>query len=607
MKRFMFAAIAAALVFAPGCKHSEDSKAVRALYTASLTVSPRMVDNDMAGQIGPTVIAFRNVTFAEHMGGLTNANGLLTGINAPRFEYFKPTDLEKTEWMATFYGETLTRAGATRFVDLSNPKNLDALARTIVKRCLDQNVKATGFIVDCVMEVPSGQGDYAAVLVRKMQAAADKAGLVMRVNTGDPYWASLADTTLWQGKINAIAKDEWVQVGVNLSDRDHWFNQFIVTLCVANSRIAAGKHISIGVLDIDGANVEKAKQFFASPIFGKPGVTGTYSTTYDPKENVGLQIPGGKPVTEPVQLGILSDLTPLGTAYALSSNWWNLDVSTAPVDARSASIITVVKSYGNNGYLHPDFNATYGMSYAVVDNATPLSPVTFGYASESDNGFGGVVGYPIPAQAKTTRAYYENGEFGNDANRTGDAHVFLLNRDTRVLFELSYCYWDGSTWRAGAGAVFDLNANGRRPTGWTSTDAAGLAVLPGLVRPDEVYGTGPIKHAIRCSFNKIGVGYESKGYVWPASHQGSTDAGAPPLGTRLRLKASKDISGYPVEVRKVLQAMKTYGLIVADRGGRGVYIQGIRSPQFAATVWNPAFHSVTVSDFDIITLGWGKP
>jgi hypothetical protein len=168
-----------------------------------------------------------------------------------------------------------------------------------------------------------------------------------------------------------------------------------------------------------------------------------------------------------------------------------------------------------------------------------------------------------------------------------------------MAFELSYASWDGSKWSAGYGAVFKLDSNYRRPEGWTSTDAAGLCVLAGLVRYDEVFGPGPINHALRCSIKR------TNGYVWPASHTGARDAGAPPLGTRFRLKASKDISKYPPEIQKIFQAMKTYGLIVADRGGN-MYVQGTMDSRWNNGVLNPAFHDLHVSDFEIIKLGW-KP
>ncbi|HET6349736.1 MAG TPA: hypothetical protein VFH88_11700 [Candidatus Krumholzibacteria bacterium] len=302
------------------------------------------------------------------------------------------------------------------------------------------------------------------------------------------------------------------------------------------------------------------------------------------------------PVSGEWPLGISSDLTARPTIYQPSDNWWNLNVSSAPVDPNSATIISRIKSFeSTGGRLHPDFTPNYGIPYCVVSGDTPLVPVDFSYASESDKGAPGrPSGYPIPAAAKTNPYYLENAG-GSD----GDRHMLIIDRDNMLLFELSYANWNGSQWTAGAGAVFDLMKNGRRPEGYTSTDAAGLAVLPGLVRPDEAFGSEPIRHALRCSLKQI------NGYVWPASHIGSTDAGAPPLGMRLRLKKSVDISGYTPEVQRIFQAMKTYGLIVADRGGN-MYVQGVMDSRWDNSVLNPAFHSLHVTDFDIIQLGWGK-
>lgn len=297
-----------------------------------------------------------------------------------------------------------------------------------------------------------------------------------------------------------------------------------------------------------------------------------------------------------VALGLLSDLTPLGTLYSPADNWWNLRVDTAPLDPNSSSIISLIRSYeSTGGRMHPDFTPSYGIPYCVVDNSTPLVPVSLGNTSESDKGAPGYpTGYPIPAAAKTNLRYIENAG-GTD----GDRHLLIYNRDNRMVYELSYASYSGGVWSAGYGAIFKVDSNYRRPEGWTSTDAAGLCVLAGLVRYDEVYGPDPIRHAIRVSIKRTNK------YVYPASHTGATDAGAPPLGMRMRLKASVDISGYPAPMRKIFQAMKTYGLIVADRGGN-MYIQGTLDSRWDNGVLNPAFHSLDASDFEVIKLGW-KP
>jgi hypothetical protein len=280
-----------------------------------------------------------------------------------------------------------------------------------------------------------------------------------------------------------------------------------------------------------------------------------------------------------------------------SSNWWNQDISTAPVDSKSSTYIAWI---GTGRELHPDMAPPpYGIPYVGVPSTQALSPVTFtSYASESDKGAPGMPqGYPIPEEAKTQPNYIENAVAGG--NTSGDRHMLLVDRDRWILYELYGTHWTGSRWEALSGAVFDLKSNYRRPEGWTSTDAAGLAVFPGLVRYDEVLDTAPIMHAFRVATRA------SNGHVWPASHTAANTSGAPPLGTRLRLKASKDISGYPPQMRKIFQAMKTYGLIIADSGS-DMYVTGTMDSRWDNGVLNPAFHSLHTSDFEVIQLGWGK-
>ena len=137
--------------------------------------------------------------------------------------------------------------------------------------------------------------------------------------------------------------------------------------------------------------------------------------------------------------------------------------------------------------------------------------------------------------------------------------MLIVDRDNRFLFELYALHWNGQGWEAGSGAIFPLDSSARRPEGWTSADAAGLAILPGLIRYDEAFGNAPIRHAFRVTVRS------SNGYVFPASHRAGSTSGALPMGARLRLKASKDISNYPEPLRRIFQAMKTYGLIEIGR------------------------------------------
>jgi hypothetical protein len=280
-----------------------------------------------------------------------------------------------------------------------------------------------------------------------------------------------------------------------------------------------------------------------------------------------------------------------------SSNWWNLDVSAAPVDPQSNAFIAWI---GASDRVHPDFGPPpYGIPYVVVDGTQPRVPVTFEYDDESDPGIPGLPGYPIPDEARTQPNYIEGNVPGGGSS--GDRHLLLIDRERWILYELFATRWNGAAgrWDAGSGAIFDLNSNARRPETWTSADAAGLAILPGLVRYDEAYGAGEITHAFRFST------HGTNGYVWPASHRAGSSAGAPPLGARLRLKASKDISGYPQEIQRIFRAMKRYGLILADNGS-DMYVQGTMDARWNNSVLNPAFHSLMASDFEVIELGWGR-
>jgi hypothetical protein len=289
-----------------------------------------------------------------------------------------------------------------------------------------------------------------------------------------------------------------------------------------------------------------------------------------------------------------------------SDNWWNLDISGAPVDPASASYIAFI---GPTRTLHPDFGGDagpgsveiYGFPYAVVDSTVPLRAVEFQYASESD-GVDHATNrsfpfYPIPDEAITQAHWIEGGEPGNvDRRGDNDRHLLIVDRDRRHLYELYNVFYDGGRWRAGSGALFDLNSNARRPEGWTSADAAGLAILPGLVRYDEVFGPDEIRHALRVTVRA------TNGYVYPASHRAGSTPGALPMGARLRLKASRDISGFRPEIQKIFRAMQRYGLIVADNGS-DLYVSGTHDTRWNNDVLNPAFRALTANDFEVIHLG----
>jgi hypothetical protein len=313
------------------------------------------------------------------------------------------------------------------------------------------------------------------------------------------------------------------------------------------------------------------------------------------------------PTPRPVLGGPLSVPLPLFPA----DNWWNQDVSAAPIDPRSAAMIAFVNNGTTPGRrLHPDFGgiadpatqSAYGIPYIVVGSGQPKKAVQFEYWDESDGvNMSTGVGfpfYPIPDEAITQPYWIEGGPPGN-VDVGGDRHMLIIDKDNNHLYELFALHWDGVEWRAGSGAFFNMNTNNRRPEGWTSADAAGLAILPGLVRYDEVFGTSAILHAFRVTVRA------TNGHVYPGSHTacGACPMDALPMGARLRLKASKDLSGYTPEMRRIFQAMKTYGLIVADNGS-DMYISGTHDTRWNNDVLNPAFRSLNASDFDVIQLGW---
>ncbi|HEY1252563.1 MAG TPA: S-layer homology domain-containing protein [Thermoanaerobaculia bacterium] len=294
------------------------------------------------------------------------------------------------------------------------------------------------------------------------------------------------------------------------------------------------------------------------------------------------------------------------------TNWWNTEISSAPLDTDSASYIGFINQ-GGVKHLHPDLGGTlddgihiYGMPYIVVDGNQPKKTVNFHYYDQSDGvnhpGNNPYPFYPIPDEAITQAHWIEGGAPGSVDDRDEDRHMLIVDRDNRRLYELYNVYYDADLqqWQAGSGAFFDLTRDDRRPEGWTSADAAGLAILPGLLRWEEVYGPGEIRHALRFTVRS------TNGYVYPASHVAGSTSGALPMGARLRLKAGKDISGFDPAVQKIFRAMKAYGLIVADNG-TDMYIGGTWDDRWDNDVLNPAFDQLTASDFDVVQLGWSPP
>lgn len=282
-------------------------------------------------------------------------------------------------------------------------------------------------------------------------------------------------------------------------------------------------------------------------------------------------------------------------------NWWNLDITAAPLDPGSAGYISFI---GATRRLHPDFGPSpYGIPYVVVSGDQPLvQPVWTAYGDESDDGAPGrPPGYPIPLEAKTQPNYIEGAAPGGGTS--GDRHMLLIDRDNWLLFETAGTHWNPTLgrWEADCGAIFDMKTNARRPDTWTSADAAGLAIFPGLVRYDEANGTAEIGHAFRVTVRA------TNGYVWPASHRAGSTAGALPMGARLRLKATKNLSSFTPDAQRIFRAMQRYGLIVADNG-TDMYVTGTMDARWNNSVLNPAFDALSASDFEVVQLGWqGAP
>lgn len=247
-----------------------------------------------------------------------------------------------------------------------------------------------------------------------------------------------------------------------------------------------------------------------------------------------------------------------------ADNVWNADISSLPVDANSTNIINQI---GAATGLHPDFGsfAGYGIPYNVAGNSTPKVVVSFQYANESDPG-----PYPIPANY-----LIEGNDPASCNNGTGgDCHVLIVDKDTCYLYELFALQHnaDGS-FSAGSGAIWDLNSNALRPDGWTSADAAGLPILTGLVRYNEVVA-GVIDHALRFT-----VPHTKNAHIYPARHDAGSSLYLPPMGMRVRLKAAFDISVLSPQAQAVATALKKYGMLLADNGSAW-YISGASDPNF---------------------------
>lgn len=267
------------------------------------------------------------------------------------------------------------------------------------------------------------------------------------------------------------------------------------------------------------------------------------------------------------------------------NNAWNTPIDNEPVDPNSANLIATI-GVGKN--LHPDFGADldgspFGIPYVVVEGTQPTVPMSFDYDDESDPG-----PYPIPP----------NPPIEGGASASGDRHILVIDRDNHKLYETWDSHPSGGGWHCGSGAIFNLATGALRPDGWTSADAAGLPIFPGLVRYDEVVLRGEIAHALRFTVSK-----SRRAYIDPARHyaSSSTDVNRPPMGMRVRLKASFNISGYPPSAQVILTALKRYGMIVADNGSDW-FLSGAPDPRWDDEELN-TLKSLRGSDFEVVKMG----
>ena len=306
---------------------------------------------------------------------------------------------------------------------------------------------------------------------------------------------------------------------------------------------------------------------------------------------IGIGHVGGGPPDDGAPPQPVPDLGPGASLHGKqlfpSDNPWNEDISNSPVDPNSDNLIA---GMGLATGLHPDFGTVWngapnGIPYVVVAGLQTPVPINLkAFASQSDPG-----PYPVPPDAPI-----EGGP-----NATGDRHVLVIDRDNWKLYEMyrAFPVNNGTSWNADSGAIFDLNSNALRPAGWTSADAAGLPIFPGLVRYDEVFEQQEIKHAIRFTAQ-----ITRRAYVAPARHWASTNDSVdrPPMGMRVRLKASVDISTYSPAMQVILRALKKYGLILADNGSNW-FISGAPDPRWDDDDLN-TLKNIKGSQFEVVKM-----
>lgn len=269
-----------------------------------------------------------------------------------------------------------------------------------------------------------------------------------------------------------------------------------------------------------------------------------------------------------------------------ADNPWNTDVAAMPVDPQSETLLAAI---GLDAPLHPDFGppshgVPSGIPYILVPGSQPRTVMRFDYPAESDRGQ-----YPIPANAPIE---------GGANTKSGDRHILVIDRDNWKLYELYRARKENGQWHAASGAIFDLKSNALRPAGWTSADAAGLPVFPGLVRYDEAVERNHLPHALRFTARRT-----QHGYVLPARHYASRlrDPQLPPMGMRVRLKGNYDISRFPASARAILTALKKYGMFLADNGGNW-FLSGAPDDRWDNEVLQTV-RRIKGRDFEVVQMG----
>lgn len=359
------------------------------------------------------------------------------------------------------------------------------------------------------------------------------------------------------------------------------------TLTVTGSKFVNGAQVLLGAAPLQ-TTFNSATQLTANGVANSAGTFAVSVSNPDPgsssSSNVNLQVTGS------TQGSACGSMVPgqgasLGGFLPFPANsLWNTDISTAPVDPKSSAIINFI---GGTTGIHADFGAgqyqgsTIGIPYLIVGSQQPPVTINFtAYGSESDPG-------PMPIPVTAPIEGFPN---------PGDQHVLVLDNSNCFLYELFGSAVSGNSWNAGAAAIWDLLSNEQRPYTWTSADAAGLPILPGLVRYDEV-SAGQVQHAFRFTLRN-----SSPAFTPPASHWASTSGGASaaPMGMRMRLKASFDVSGFSAANQVILKALKKYGMIMADNGSN-MYLSGTPDGRWD----NNDLHNlglVTTSDFEVIQM-----